>query len=366
MKNTFGNHLSITLMGESHGSHIGAVLDGMSPGLPISEEIIAHHLALRCPYGPFSTKRREADVCRIVSGVYQGRTTGTPITLLIENKDVKSDDYTPLAHTPRPSHADYTAECKYHGFQDPRGGGHFSGRVTAALVAAGSIAIQALATKGIKIGTHISRLGGVDDRAFDVYGDDITLLEQQTFPVLDDIQAQKMQAQIALAQKDGDSVGGILETVVTGMPAGIGEPWFDTVEGVLAHGLFSIPAIKGVEFGDGFGLADLKGSTANDGITLLGDEVLTESNHAGGVCGGVSNGMPIVFRCVVKPTPSIAKPQDSIDLLTRQKVQIEIAGRHDTAILPRARMVVDAITALTLADLLLIHFGADYFTPLAK
>ena len=362
MKNTFGSHLSVTLMGESHGSHIGAVLDGMSPGLKISEELIQHHLSLRNPDAPFTTKRREADVCRIVSGVYQGYTTGTPITLLIENQDVRSDDYTLLSSTPRPGHADYTAECKYHGFQDPRGGGHFSGRVTAALVAAGSIALQALATKDIKIGTHISRLGGVDDRQFDVYGDDITLLESATFPTLCESKAQMMQNKIAEAYQEGDSLGGILETVVLGMPSGVGEPWFDTVEGMLSHGLFSIPAIKGVEFGDGFGLADLKGSTANDGITLLGDTVLTESNHAGGIHGGITNGMPILFRCVVKPTPSIAKQQDSIDLLTKQKVKIAIRGRHDAAILPRARLVVDAMTALTLADLLLIHYGADYFT----
>ncbi len=358
MKNTFGQSVSVSLFGESHGPMTGAVLDGLAPGIPVDEAFIAERLALRRPAGAISTARREADAFRIVSGVFNSRTTGTPLTILIPNEDTKSADYAP--GRARPGHADYTGHVKYHGFEDFRGGGHFSGRLTAALTAAGSVAQCALAGIGIALGTHIARCAGIDDIAFGDYPADIDRLNKSGFAVLDAERGARMRTAIEAAAKDGDSVGGILETCVTGMPVGVGEPWFDTVEGILAHALFSIPAVKGVEFGAGFRLADLRGSEANGALVPEGGRILAADDLGGGVNGGITNGMPLLFRCAVKPTPSIAKQQQSVDLLTHEKVMLRIPGRHDPAIVHRARAVVDAMTALTLCDLLAMRFGTDY------
>lgn len=360
MKNTFGNSVSVTLFGESHGAMIGAVLDGMAPGVPVDETLIAHQMDLRRSVGAISTKRQEPDTVRIVSGVFEGKTTGTPITFLIENTNTKSGDYTAMRDLPRPGHADYTAEVKYGGYQDPRGGGHFSGRVTAGLVAAGAIAITALKHCGIHIGTHISSCAGVKDRAFHDLAVDIKLLSDKEFAVLDESSAHMMRARIESAAKAGDSVGGVLETAVIGLPAGVGEPWFDTVEGVLSHALFSIPAVKGVEFGDGFALAEMKGSEANDPFVMNGDQVATATNRAGGVLGGITNGMPLVLRCAVKPTPSIYQPQKTVAMSRGENADLQIRGRHDPAIVHRARVVVDSVVALTLCDLLALRFGTDW------
>lgn len=358
MKNTFGNSITLTLFGESHGAEIGAVLDGLAPGIAVDEELIRHQLSLRRPAGKISTSRVEADPFRIVSGVFEGRTTGTPLAILIPNSNTRSKDYTP--EIPRPGHADYTAECKYHGFQDYRGGGHFSGRITAALVAAGAILLSALRQKGIAIGTHISSLAGICDRPFSDCEADIASLSQLTFPVLDENAALAMREAIESAARDGDSVGGVLESVVTGLDAGVGEPWFDTVEGLLSHALFSIPAIKGVEFGDGFALANLRGSQANDAFCLRDDKIVTATNHNGGINGGITNGMPLVFRCAVKPTPSIFREQQSVDLHQRTERTLRLEGRHDPAVIHRARVVVDSVTALVLCDLLAMRYGTDY------
>ena len=358
MKNTFGSSVSVTLFGESHGREIGAVLDGLAPGIPVDEDFIRHRLSLRRPHGKISTARVEADEFRIVSGVFEGHTTGTPLCIIIPNTNTKSGDYS--KGLPRPGHADYTAECKYHGFQDYRGGGHFSGRLTAALVAVGSIALMSLRQNGISVGTHISSLAGVCDRPFENVEADIETLEDLIFPTLSTRAGDAMRAVIERAAEEGDSVGGILETAVTGLPAGVGEPWFDTVEGVLAHALFSIPAIKGVEFGEGFGFADLRGSEANDPLRVLDGKVVTTTNRNGGVNGGITNGMPLLFRCAVKPTPSIFKDQDSVDLATMQNATLSLRGRHDPAIIHRARVVVDSITAITLCDLLATRFGTDF------
>ena len=358
MKNTFGQSVAVTLFGESHGEMIGAVIDGLAPGIVIDKDFIGHQLSLRRPTGKISTTRIEADEFQIVSGVFEGKTTGTPLCILIPNTNTRSGDY---AHNvPRPGHADYAAECKYHGFQDYRGGGHFSGRITAALVAAGSIAISALRQKGILIGTHISRISDISDREFDSYESDIEALADLSFPVLDSAKADLMRACIEDAASEGDSVGGILETAVIGLPAGIGEPWFDTVEGLLSHALFSIPAIKGVEFGDGFGMADLTGSQANDAFRMEEDRVVTATNHNGGINGGITNGMPVIFRCAVKPTPSIFQEQESVDLLNGQNTTLTLTGRHDPAIIHRARVVVDSVAALVLCDLLALRFGTDF------
>ena len=359
MKNTFGQSVSVTLFGESHGSEIGAVVDGLAPGLRIDEDFIRHQLSLRRPHGKISTARVEADAFRIVSGVFEGRTTGTPLCILIPNTNTRSGDYE--KGLPRPGHADYTAECKYHGYQDYRGGGHFSGRLTAALVAAGAIAILALRHNGILIGTHISSLAGIPDRPFGNLVADLELLDETLFPALSPQASEAMQGEIERAASVGDSVGGILETAVTGLPTGIGEPWFDTVEGVLAHALFSIPAVKGVEFGDGFGFESLRGSEANDGFRVENGKVVTTTNHNGGINGGITNGMPVIFRCAVKPTPSIFCDQDSVDLATMQNATLSLKGRHDPAIIHRARVVVDSVTALVLCDLLAQRFGTDFW-----
>lgn len=358
MKNTFGQSVAITLFGKSHGEYIGAVLDGMAPGLTVDEAFIRHQLSLRRPQGKISTARVEADEFKIISGVFEGKTTGTPLCILIPNTNTRSKDYD--RNIPRPGHADYAAECKYHGYQDPRGGGHFSGRITAALVAAGAIAISALRQNGILVGTHISRISDICDRSFNFYESDIETLADLSFPVLDFQKADLMRACIEDAASEGDSVGGILETAVIGLPAGIGEPWFDTVEGVLSHALFSIPAVKGVEFGEGFGMADLRGSEANDALRIENGRVITTTNHNGGINGGITNGMPLIFRCAVKPTPSIFQEQDSVDLASGQNTTLTLQGRHDPAIIHRARVVVDSVVALVLCDLLALRFGTDF------
>ena len=360
MKNTFGESLSVTLFGESHGEYIGAVLDGVAAGIKLDYEYISKRLSLRRPSGKISTARVETDEYKIVSGVFEGFTTGTPICILIPNTNKKSSDYESLRATPRPSHADYTAEIKYHGYQDPRGGGHFSGRITAALVAVGAIIATALKRKGIEIGTHISSLHGICDRKMENLSADIDALNESEFPVLSEESAEKMRAEAEAAAAMGDSVGGVLETAVVGVPAGIGEPWFDTLEGVLSHALFSVPAVKGVEFGAGFAIADMLGSEANDPYRIEGGAIVTETNNSGGIAGGISNGMPIIFRCAVKPTPSIFKEQKTVNLKTLENTTLSLSGRHDPAIVHRARAVVDAVTAIVIADMLCQRFGTDY------
>lgn len=360
MKNTFGNNISITLFGESHGEAIGCVLDGIAPGIEVDEEFIASQMEKRKGINSISTPRREADKVRILSGVFEGKTTGTPIALMIENQTQHSKDYSATKDLARPGHADFTAQCKYGGFQDYRGGGHFSGRITAPIVAAGAICLKALNKKGIEIGTHISSCAGVKDRDFENLGEDIELLKNKEMPTLCDKAAEDMISAIENARNDGDSVGGVLTTAVVGMPSGAGEPWFDTVESLLAHALFSIPAVKGVEFGKGFGFANMKGSAANDEFFMEDGRVQTKTNNNGGINGGITNGMPIVFSCAVKPTPSIFKEQNTVDFIKNEDAVLSVKGRHDPAIIHRARVVVDSITAITLCDLLSTKFGTDW------
>ncbi|MBR7095661.1 MAG: chorismate synthase [Clostridia bacterium] len=360
MKNTFGSSVTVTLFGESHGAAIGAVLDGMAPGIPIDEQFMRRQMLRRQGPAALSTKRREPDEVRIVSGVRDGLTTGTPITLLIENTDTRSGDYQKLRTLPRPGHADYTALLKYHDYADERGGGHFSGRITAGLVAAGAVALSALSARGIRIGTHIAACGGVSDRRFLDVAADLDVLDGRDFGVLDEAAGEGMKAAIEAARAEGDSVGGVLETAVTGLPGGVGEPWFDTVEGVLSHILFSIPAVKGVEFGDGFALAEMRGSTANDPFVVKDGTVTTATNRSGGILGGITTGAPLIVRTAVKPTPSIYKEQKTLDLATMTEAKLLIEGRHDPAIVHRARVVVDSAVALALCDLLALRFGTDY------
>ena len=365
MKNTLGENFSVTIFGESHGPYIGVVLDGIAPGIDVNKDFINHQLDLRRPSGKISTKRVETDEFILASGVFNDKTTGTPLTILIPNSVQHSKDYEKTATLARPGHADYTANVKYHGFQDFRGGGHFSGRITAALVAAGGIIIPELEKKGIKIGTHIKSLGGIKDRNFEDYQKDIDFLCGTNFPVLDADKSEQMKTLAEKIAAEGDSVGGVLESVILGMPAGVGEPWFGTLESELSYALFSIPAIKGVQFGDGFDMVDSFGSEFNDSLQIIQDngksKVITKTNHNGGINGGISNGMPILFRCAVKPTPSIYKTQDTIDMFKNENAKLNIQGRHDPAIIHRARIVVDSVASFVIYDALAGRFGTDFF-----
>lgn len=360
MKNSFGDVLTVTLFGESHGAAVGAVLDGVAPGIPVDEEFVARQLSLRRPSGAISTARQEKDAFKIISGVSGGYTCGTPICIVIENSDTKSEDYKVFENLPRPSHADFTARVKYHGFENAAGGGHTSGRITAPLVAAAAIILPALIKKGIFIGTHIKSIGSAIDREFDNYEDDIACLSGMSFAALDNNAAEKMHNEIMLVAKEGDSIGGTLETAVIGMPAGVGEPWFDTVESKISHALFSVPAVKGVEFGAGFKFGLMRGSEANDCFAVKDGKVITSTNNSGGVLGGITSGMPIVFRTALKPTPSISKPQKTIDMRTLEAAEITAKGRHDPCIVHRARVVVDSVVALTVADMLSLRYGTDW------
>lgn len=361
MKNTIGNAVTLTLFGESHGAATGVVLDGLYPGIPVDRTAIERQLDLRRPFGAISTARREPDAFEILSGVYEGKTTGTPLCISIPNTQTRSADYDALRTVARPGHADYTGYVKYHGFADPRGGGHFSGRLTAPIVAAGAILLTMLREKGIDLGTHIARCAGIADRGFADPAHELPLLNEKRFAVLDDAAGEAMQAAILAAAADGDSVGGVLETVVTGVPAGVGEPWFDSVESVLSRALFAIPAVKGVEFGDGFAVSELRGSAANDPMTVDAGRVVTLTNRNGGINGGITNGMPILFRTAVKPTPSIFKSQDTVDFVKNEPRVLSLSGRHDPAIVHRARVVIDSMTALVLVDLLTGRYGTDWW-----
>ena len=361
MKNTFGNALKITLFGESHGDSIGVVIDGIAPGIEIDYDFIDRQLDRRRSKTHVCTQRAETDDYRIISGVFEGHTTGTPLCIVIPNRDTKSSDYQLFSSVARPGHADYTANCKYHGYQDFRGGGHFSGRITVALVAAGAIIQSALEKKGIYVGTHIKRCAGVDDRAFENYERDIKFLHSSKFSILDDGAMDKMIESASKIKAENDSTGGIMETAIVGVPAGVGEPWFDNIESMLSHAMFSIPAIKGVEFGSGFACADMTGSQMNDEfyVSESGD-ILTRSNHNGGINGGISNGMPITFKCAVKPTSSIARKQKTVNFIDKFDTEVEIGGRHDSTIIPRACVVAETLSAIVIADLLVGRFGTDY------
>ena len=307
---------------------------------------------------------------QLLSGVVNGHTTGTAIALMIENQNTRSADYAKTADLLRPGHADFTAYAKYHGFQDARGGGHFSGRVTAALVAGGSIVLAALQRAGIDITTHIARCAGLSDTPFAL--DDPAALAAQVgtlttktegFAVLNAAVEEPMKAAIRAAGAEGDSVGGVLETAILGLPAGIGEPYFDSVESEIAHLAFSIPAVKGIEFGTGFGFAGLRGSEANDAFRMTAEgAVVTATNHNAGINGGIANGMPVVFRTAVKPTPSIYKQQDTVDYISKKDAQLSIQGRHDPCIVPRAAIVQTCAAALAVGDLLTARYGARWMT----
>ncbi len=331
MSATFGRNLRMTIFGESHGKGIGLVLDGLPPGTPIEEEFIKEEMARRAPgKNQMSTQRQEKDAFIIESGVFEGKATGTPLCVLIPNSDQHSKDYSLLKDVMRPGHADYAGKVRYKGFNDYRGGGHFSGRLTAPLVFTGAVAKTVLAQKGIVVGAHVARIGKITDG-----------------------KASLMEAEIMAAREQMDSVGGIVEVMAAGMPPGIGDPFFDSLESRLSHALFSVPAVKGIEFGAGFALAALKGSETNDPMTFDKGKVRTTRNNNGGITGGITNGMPVLFRVAIKPTPSIGQPQQTVNVTEGKDTILEVKGRHDPCIVPRAVPVIEAVTAWVLLDMLL-------------
>ncbi len=359
MKNTFGNNISLTLFGESHGETMGAVLDGIPSGIRVDERFIEKQLSKRRPIDKISTERVENDSFHILSGVKDGITCGTPICITVDNKDIKAQDYDELYLKPRPSHSDYAVFAKHGESGLLSGGGHLSGRLTAPIVAAGAIAISVLKDMGIKIGSHIKKIGDIEDRNFEDFNADIDKLNDCDFAVLTKEKADLMVEKIKQVKSEGNSIGGIIETAVTGLSAGIGEPWFDTIEGMLSHALFSIPAVKGIEFGSGFLFADMKGNEANDVLYFNGENVDFKTNHSGGILGGISSGAPIIFRVAIKPTPTISLPQATVDLKTNSNVTIKASGRHDPCIAVRAGVIINSITALTLLDMLTLKYGAE-------
>lgn len=350
-----GKNLQVSVFGQSHSKAIGAVADGLPAGFHVDEEKVRNFLARRAPgNAKFSTPRREKDIPVTLSGLVDGVTCGAPLGVMLENTDTRAQDYENLRLTPRPGHADYTAAVRYKGFNDIAGGGHFSGRLTAPLCYVGAICLQILAEKGVSVRAHIASVADICDTPFDPVNVQTDNVEAKAFPVLADAQGKKMQAVIEAARLDGDSVGGVIECAVLGLPAGLGDPMFDGVENQLAKNLFAIPAVKGVEFGSGFAGTALRGSENNDAFCIPNNgKICTETNNHGGILGGITSGMPVVFRVAIKPTPSIAKPQKSVNLQEKAETSLEIVGRHDPCIVPRAVPVVEAIAAITALDLLL-------------
>lgn len=357
MSSTLDRNIKLSLFGESHGEEIGITIDNLAPGIKIDLERINSFLAKRRPDGITGTSRIELDDYRIISGYFNGFTTGAPLTIVVANSDRHSNDYTP--NLLRPGHADYTAHLKYLGFQDYRGGGHFSGRMTTPIVIAGAIFTQILENKGIKIATHIKEIADVVDCDFDYQKLDSQIddLNKLNFAVLNKDIEDKMKEKIIAAKADMDSVGGILETIVTNVEGGIGEPFFDSIESVISSLMFSIPAVKGVEFGKGFAFAKMRGSDANDTLHIENSKVEFKSNNNGGINGGITNGMPIQFKVAIKPTPSIAKTQASIDYETKTNIELNLKGRHDPCIVQRARIVVDSLTAYAILDFYSKRYG---------
>ncbi len=352
MSSYFGKNIHMTIFGQSHSDAIGVTLDNLPAGEGIDLEELQLFLDRRAPgRDATATPRKESDIPNVICGLWEGKSCGAPLTAIISNTNTRSQDYDKLRDLPRPGHADYTAQIKYGGFQDVRGGGHFSGRLTAPLCVAGGIAKQILTRRGIEIGAHIASVHGVTDDSYNPTGEITPNLP--TFPVLTQGAEEKMRQEIAAAKSRGDSVGGVIECMATGLPPGLGSPMMEGMESRLASLLFSIPAVKGVEFGAGFGVADLLGSENNDSFSVVNDQIITDSNHSGGILGGISNGMPLVLRTAFKPTPSISMEQDTISLGENASAKLSVHGRHDPCILPRAVPVVEAAVALVILDLLL-------------
>lgn len=357
MSSVYGKNFKLSIFGQSHSAGIGVVIDGLPAGKKIDINELQSFLNRRSPgKNSYSTKRNEADAPEILAGLVNGVTCGAPFAAVIRNTDTYSSDYNEIADTPRPAHADFTAHVKYGGAQDERGGGHFSGRLTAPLCIAGGIFMQLLKAEGIEIAAHIYKIASVSDRPFDlakVNVNDFAVLRENSFPVLDVEAGKRMITLIEQSAAEGDSVGGIIECAVLGLPVGLGEPMFEGMENIIASVVFAIPAVKGIEFGNGFAAAGLKGSENNDAFITDGNKITTETNNHGGILGGITSGMPLVFRAAFKPTPSISKEQKSVSLSRMENTFFKIKGRHDPCIVPRAVPCVEAATAVAIYDALL-------------
>ena len=354
MSSTYGEKIKISVFGESHGGGIGVVIDGLPAGEAIDFDAVLAQMARRAPgRDKTATPRKESDTPRVLSGMLGNVLTGAPLCAVIENTNTRSQDYGNLLTKPRPGHSDYTAYVKYHGANDIRGGGHFSGRITAPLVFAGAVCRQLLERRGIQIAAHIQSVGSIHDKPFDPVAVPSALIKRLSasfFALIDESAEGPVRAEIEAARLAQDSVGGMIECAVTGLPAGVGEPMFDGLESAIAKAVFGVPAVKGIEFGAGFALAAMRGSRANDAFCYQNGHVVTETNHCGGILGGIANGMPLIFRCAVKPTPSISQPQNTVDLQTGENTVLTIHGRHDPCIVPRAVPVIEAVTALAIIN----------------
>ncbi len=350
MASTFGKLLQISVFGQSHGAAIGVTMDGLPAGLPVEMDKLQAFLARRAPgQGAWATPRKEADAVEILSGLVDGVTCGAPLTAVIRNTNTRSGDYAGLHDCPRPGHADYPAEVKYKGAQDAAGGGHFSGRLTAPICIAGGICLQLLAREGVLLAAHLASVGSAADTPFDPLRPELDQVYKE-FPVLSSEAGEAMRREIAAAKAEGDSIGGVVECAVVGLPVGLGEPMFGGMENRIAQMVFGIPAVKGVEFGAGFGAAKLRGSQNNDPYVVENSEIRAKTNHAGGILGGITNGMPLIFRAAFKPTPSIAKAQESVSLAAMESKNLIVHGRHDPCIAPRAVPVVEAAAAVAIYD----------------
>ena len=359
MSSTYGESLKLSIFGQSHGPAIGMTLDGIPAGLPVDTDKLQKFLNRRAPgQNDWSTPRKEEDRPEFLGGILDGYTCGAPIAAVIYNKNTRSGDYDNLKNCPRPGHADYTAQVKYGGFQDAAGGGHFSGRLTAPLCIAGGLCKQWLEEMGIQIGTHILAIGECGDQYFDPMDPEMESIGVD-FPVINPESGEAMRDLIAQARAAGDSLGGIIECAVTGLPAGIGEPMFGGVESRIAQIVYGIPAVKGLEFGIGFECACIPGSESNDEFAVMDGKIVTQTNHSGGILGGITNGMPLVFSVAIKATPSIAYPQQSISLSELTEKTLEVKGRHDPCIVPRAVPVVEAAAAIAIYDLILSNTQTD-------
>lgn len=364
MSDVWGNQLKLSIFGESHGPAIGVVIDGLPAGITIDEEQIVREMKRRAPgQNAMATARKEADRVEIQSGLYEGKTTGNALCGLIRNSDTRSRDYEDMKRYFRPGHADYSGKIRYAGYNDIRGGGHFSGRLTAPFLFAGAVCKQLLASKNICIYGRAKSIGIVSDfpvNFADISGEQWQNAPFHSIPTISEEKAKEMEAVILEAKEDTDSVGGIAEIISFGVQAGLGNPFFDSLESEIAHLAFSVPAVKGIEFGDGFSLSSMRGSVANDSPIMEGTEIFTKTNHNGGILGGISTGMPIVFRTALKPTPSIGKLQETVDLAKNENATFVVKGRHDPCVVVRAVPVLEAVAALAITDALLIAEGNQW------
>ena len=349
MSSSYGENLRIHIFGESHGPAVGVTVEGIPAGERVDLEELQRFLDRRAPgRSTWSTPRKEADIPEFLSGLREGRTCGTPLTAILKSANTRSGDYDALRDVPRPGHADYTAWVKYGESRDSRGGGHFSGRLTAPLCVAGGICLQLLAREGITVLSRIAAIGGIRDE-----GELTASMAEKPFPTVSDSAGEAMRSAIAAARAEGDSLGGVIECAVLGLPAGLGDPMFDGMENRIAAAVFGVPAVKGIEFGAGFAAAGLRGSENNDAFSVENGRIITDSNRCGGILGGITDGMPLTFRAAVKPTPSLARPQQSVDLKTGEIVPLTVTGRHDPCIVPRAVPCLEAAAAIAVYDALL-------------